>query len=242
MRCPVKLTARMSRRAGFYKWDDDLMGTVTINTALCNTAERFRSTLLHELAHGLVRWACDSIQNGQRVRLLPHGKAWKAWQVRIGADPNYVTHNYELPTGYYTEAVCAKGCKVNLTHSYIARIKRGGSYQCIKHREKIMVPGLAIDAVFGRDLPPALSNQYAGMAGLTLTNELLAILKKNETKYQSLNRLAADPRITRIWEENNGIWAELAEGYNWEGCSCLHESKPSELMAALDAVEKGPTY
>ena len=49
---------------------------------------------------------------------------------------------------------------------------------------------------------------------------------KNQTRYKSLNRFENDPRIISIWSEeesDEGLWADLANGYNSNGCSSVHE-------------------
>lgn len=73
---------------------------------------------------------------------------------------------------------------------------------------------------------------------------------KNKTGRKSLNKMAADPRITEIWMEDDGFredgrpsyWASLAQGYNFDGCSCIHEATIKDLYAALDQVAEGNTY
>ena len=80
---------------------------------------------------------------------------------------------------------------------------------------------------------------------------------KNQTRYASLDRIAADPRIERIWDEGpNGIWADLAPGYNVEGIGSLHGNVPfsdirpgEERRSALQnflleykLIEKGDPY
>lgn len=65
----------------------------------------------------------------------------------------------------------------------------------------------------------------------------------NETGRKSLDRLAQDMRIVRIWHEGvDGYWAQLADGFHWWGVSCLHEPTTVKLIAALDCVEAGDTY
>lgn len=65
----------------------------------------------------------------------------------------------------------------------------------------------------------------------------------NRSGVKSLDRVARDPRVVEVWsEDEDGYWAQLAPGYNWEGCSCLHEWSARALIAALGAVEEGPTY
>jgi len=89
-----------------------------------------------------------------------------------------------------------------------------------------------------RDLDP----EEAKLAGEIV--EELRKRGKNGTKWKSLNKLAEDPRITDIWDEDeDGIWASLAPGYNNDGCSCIHEWSVKDLLrAARDRIQKGRTY
>lgn len=65
----------------------------------------------------------------------------------------------------------------------------------------------------------------------------------NQTRYKTLDKLAADPRIVEIWDEQeDGIWALLADGYNADGCSCLHEWTVRDLMHSVNRISKGAPY
>lgn len=45
----------------------------------------------------------------------------------------------------------------------------------------------------------------------------------NRTGRRAFDRLARDPRVVDVWgEDDDGVWAALADGYHWDGCSCLH--------------------
>jgi hypothetical protein len=55
-------------------------------------------------------------------------------------------------------------------------------------------------------------------------------------------QLLADPRViaSEIWsEDNDGIdyWIPLAEGYQYEGQSCIHEWSKQSCIDALNSVE-----
>lgn len=68
---------------------------------------------------------------------------------------------------------------------------------------------------------------------------------KNKTKYKSLNKLAADPRVKEIFSEesdDNGIWVDLVPGFNFDGCSSVHEWSCRDVIAAMDNVTEGETY
>lgn len=73
---------------------------------------------------------------------------------------------------------------------------------------------------------------------------VVSTIQRNETRFKSLDRMAGDPRIVRIWDEDrDGIWAELAPGYNFDGCSCLHEWTVREMLRAWRTrISEGPTY
>lgn len=80
---------------------------------------------------------------------------------------------------------------------------------------------------------------------------------KNQTGLKALDKLAEDPRVVRIWDEGaDGLWLQLADGFNHEGRSCLHanpfvdEVTPSQrtrvmvamLKRDMELVEPGETY
>jgi hypothetical protein len=67
---------------------------------------------------------------------------------------------------------------------------------------------------------------------------------KNNTHYKTLDYICDDPRVVTIWDEGeDGIWIQLAEGYNIDGCSCVHEWNVRDLMYSFENnVEEGPTY
>jgi len=68
-----------------------------------------------------------------------------------------------------------------------------------------------------------------------------ALNPKNHTSYRSLDKIAADPRVVEIWDEGeDGIWVQLAEGYNWDDVSCVHEWKVKDVIEAFRWVKEGP--
>jgi subtilisin-like proprotein convertase family protein len=67
--------------------------------------------------------------------------------------------------------------------------------------------------------------------------------KKNKTRYRSLNKIASDSRVVEIWEEDvDGIWVLLANGYNYDGTSVVHEWTVKNVLQSFKLVEKGPIY
>lgn len=64
--------------------------------------------------------------------------------------------------------------------------------------------------------------------------------QKNETNYRSLDKIANDPRVEKIWDEGeDGIWIQLAPGFNWDGYSCVHEWSVKDAIAAFSSVQVG---
>jgi hypothetical protein len=57
---------------------------------------------------------------------------------------------------------------------------------------------------------------------------------KNMTRYKTLDRLAADPRVIEIWDEGeDGLWATLADDWwNWDagGTSGVHAETVRDLL------------
>jgi len=75
--------------------------------------------------------------------------------------------------------------------------------------------------------------------GLKRNYQNKALHPKNHTPFNSLDKLAADPRILEIWDEGeDGIWAALVDGYNWEDCISLHEWTCTNLLKAAHMIEK----
>ncbi len=66
---------------------------------------------------------------------------------------------------------------------------------------------------------------------------------KNHTRYKTLDRVAADPRILKVWDEgDDGVWASLVQGYNYEGCSALHGWTVHEVLDQHRDIDEGETY
>lgn len=66
---------------------------------------------------------------------------------------------------------------------------------------------------------------------------------KNKTRYKSLDKVAADPRVLEIYDEDSdGIWVNLAPGFNWDGCSAVHERSARAIINAMSNVKTGNPY
>jgi len=64
---------------------------------------------------------------------------------------------------------------------------------------------------------------------------------KNKTRYRSLDKIAADPRVVEIWDEDeDGIWVQLAKGWNWDDVSCVHEWRVRDVIRAFKDIKEGP--
>lgn len=116
---PVQLSNRRSAVAGSFRFTALDRGRIVMNIKICHTAERFRSTLLHEFAHGLVHWL------GGRERGSSHGRVWKAWMVRLGQEPSRC-HTYDLVevfSDYYTNIACKNGHNVRLRRAQVRQIE-----------------------------------------------------------------------------------------------------------------------
>tara|TARA_R110000868_G_scaffold73521_4_gene213199 strand:+ start:12815 stop:13087 length:273 start_codon:yes stop_codon:yes gene_type:complete len=67
----------------------------------------------------------------------------------------------------------------------------------------------------------------------------IAVLMK---KIKTWKQLLADPRVlaSEIWQEDNDgtdYWIPLADGYTYEGCSCIHEWSKRDAIDALNCVK-----
>ena len=64
---------------------------------------------------------------------------------------------------------------------------------------------------------------------------------KNQTSFRSLDRVAADPRVTQVWDEgDDGVWIELADGWVSDcGTSCVHEWSVRDALRAFRSIRSG---
>ncbi len=71
---------------------------------------------------------------------------------------------------------------------------------------------------------PRKTTRYAGVAKHP----------KNQTRRPGLDKYAAHPAVEKIYEDPDGIWAELAEGWDCEGCISVHGCPNSDGTGAYE--------
>ena len=58
---------------------------------------------------------------------------------------------------------------------------------------------------------------------------------------KTLNNLAAkNPDKIKSWyKDQDGIWINLKPGWNWQGCTCVHEWNVRDALRSFKDVERG---
>lgn len=65
-------------------------------------------------------------------------------------------------------------------------------------------------------------------------------VKGNRTPFPRANSVAKHPLVYYVeFKGEDGFWAYLIDGYNWDGCSCVHEWYIEDVEAQLDLVTEG---
>ena len=74
-------------------------------------------------------------------------------------------------------------------------------------------------------------------------------MSKEFKKVKTWNQLLNDPRVLKdeIWLEDTNVgnldwWIPLVDGFNYEGCSCIHEWSKKACIDSLNQVKKGEPY
>lgn len=85
---------RLTKTAGRCKCKKDGSASIELSPKVCNSPDRIRDTLLHEMCHAAV-WVIDKIRFGC------HGPAWKYWAIKCTKvfphlPPIERCHNYEI--------------------------------------------------------------------------------------------------------------------------------------------------
>jgi hypothetical protein len=64
----------------------------------------------------------------------------------------------------------------------------------------------------------------------------------NLTPYRSLDKVAKDPRVLKVYEDSDGIWVDLAPGFNFEGMSSLRRDTAAGVLLDWRGVENGEPH
>lgn len=51
-----------------------------------------------------------------------------------------------------------------------------------------------------------------------------------------------DNRIESYTKDIDGYWIYLKEGYNWSGCSTIHENRVADVLQQIPSIQKGECY
>jgi hypothetical protein len=61
---------------------------------------------------------------------------------------------------------------------------------------------------------------------------------KNLSRYPSLDKLTEDPRVVQIWDEGeDGIFVELADEWEWDGLTVIHEYNVKNVYQRMSELE-----
>ncbi|XP_022098978.1 acidic repeat-containing protein-like isoform X2 [Acanthaster planci] len=106
----IKWNNRMRKTAGFCYYTKTKVGglcsaRIELSEKVCDTAERLRDTLIHELCHAAC-WMINGVNDG-------HGRFWKYWAAKANhAHPSLPIikrcHSYEITTKYKYQCVRCK--------------------------------------------------------------------------------------------------------------------------------------
>ena len=54
------------------------------------------------------------------------------------------------------------------------------------------------------------------------------------------------PVVQELWYESDfgevSVWIALKDGFNWDGCSCVHEDDFKSAWSSLNCVVEGEPY
>ncbi|XP_071786981.1 uncharacterized protein [Asterias amurensis] len=106
----IKWNNRMRKTAGYCYYTKTRLGgqcnaRIELSEKVCDTAERLRDTLIHELCHAAC-WLINGVNDG-------HGRFWKYWAAKANhAHPTIPVikrcHSYEITTKYKYQCVTCK--------------------------------------------------------------------------------------------------------------------------------------
>jgi hypothetical protein len=64
----------------------------------------------------------------------------------------------------------------------------------------------------------------------------------NQTRFRTLDRVAADPRVREVYSDSDGIWVYFVPGWNFEGCSGIRGDTVRHVLEQFRDIEEGETY
>jgi len=63
---------------------------------------------------------------------------------------------------------------------------------------------------------------------------------RNTTGLKTLNRLGTDPRVSNIYRDSDGIWCELADGFQNgtdPGTHAIHEDTARDVISSASLIQ-----
>ena len=112
---------------------------VMINTALCDTEHKYRTTMAHEWAHVIVMW----FYPGNPA----HGDLWRSFAIALGDDGERC-HEYDVTQIFpdkYIKYVCPCGIEHELGPRVSKKIRAGADYKCRKCKTRIILTPNPVD-------------------------------------------------------------------------------------------------
>ena len=62
-------------------------------------------------------------------------------------------------------------------------------------------------------------------------------MTKNNTTFKSLDKLAKSPKVKLIYQDDDGIWVELAKGWGMEECISFRSENCADALEQFKRVE-----
>ncbi|XP_074653239.1 uncharacterized protein LOC141907482 [Tubulanus polymorphus] len=196
----VEWNVRLTKSAGlcYPRYQDRIkrlgrIALISLSIKVCDTPDRTRDTLIHELCHAAV-WIVNGVKDG-------HGRVWKSWAARA----NHIfpelpiierCHDYKIATKYTYR--CLKcGYKIN-RHSKSLNVKEsicgicGGEFECLLNkkdgtlkRTETKTPNKF--ALFVKNHYSAIKQQQQTTSGCKLTHK--QVMNKLSVQFKEFNRI-----------------------------------------------------
>jgi hypothetical protein len=97
---------------------------------------------------------------------------------------------------------------------------------------------------YGLECDKRLNNLMNGMylfCGIKIVYYLCCILI-NQNNIFMKKKIRNYPLVEELYQDSDGWHAILIDGYNWNGCSEIHEYSLLRVWNALDDIQKGNPY